>query len=102
MDQKQVNEYIKDEELLIIDENGAKLGKMKKLDAVSLAKDRGLDLVLFVPANKTGSLAIAKITDYGKYTYEQKIKAKHSKKNQTIISVKEVKVRPQIGNHDLT
>jgi translation initiation factor IF-3 len=102
MDQKPINEQIKDAQLLVIDENGVKLGKMDRQTAINNAKDKGLDLILFVPANKTGTLSIAKIGDYGKYAYEQKIKAKQSKKKQTIISTKEVKVRPQIGNHDLT
>jgi translation initiation factor IF-3 len=101
MEYKPVNEKIYDAKLLIIDEEGNKLGAMDKTDAINLAKERGYDLVLFVPASKTGGLAIAKIIDYKKFTYEQKMKEKQSRKNQSVIKVKEVKVRPQIGNHDL-
>ncbi|MDR3330282.1 MAG: translation initiation factor IF-3 [Mycoplasmataceae bacterium] len=101
MEYRPINEKIFDSKLLVIDENGTKLGAMDKTAAVSLARERGYDLVLFVPASKTGGLAIAKIVDYGKFTYEQKMKEKQSRKNQSVIKVKEVKVRPQIGDHDL-
>jgi translation initiation factor IF-3 len=101
MEYKQINEKILDSQLLVIDENGNKLGVMNKMAAVNLAKERGFDLVLFVPAEKTGNVAIAKIVDYGKFTYEQKMKEKLSRKNQSVIKIKEVKVRPQISDHDL-
>jgi translation initiation factor IF-3 len=101
MDLRQVNERIQEAKLLIIDENGNKLGAMNKMDAVHLAKERGYDLVLFVPSSKTGGLAIAKIVDYGKFAYEQKMKEKQSRRSQSVIKVKEVKVRPQISDHDL-
>jgi translation initiation factor IF-3 len=101
MEYRPINEKIHDARLLVIDENGNKLGAMNKMDAVHLAQERGYDLVLFVPASKTGSLAIAKIVDYGKFTYEQKMKEKQSRKNQSVIKIKEVKVRPQISDHDL-
>jgi translation initiation factor IF-3 len=101
MEYRPINEKIQDARLLVIDENNNKLGAMNKMDAIHLARERGYDLVLFVPADKTGGLSIAKIVDYGKFTYEQKMKAKQSRKNQSIIKVKEVKVRPQISDHDL-
>jgi translation initiation factor IF-3 len=101
MEHRPINEKIRDSRVLVIDEEGNKLGAMDKTAAISLAQERGYDLVLFVPAEKTGSLAICKIVDYGKFTYEQKMKEKQSQKNQTVIKTKEVKVRPQIGDHDL-
>jgi translation initiation factor IF-3 len=101
MEYRPINEKIYDSKLLVIDENGNKLGAMDKNAAISLAKERGYDLVLFVPASKTGGLSIAKIVDYGKFAYEQKMKEKQSRKNQSVIKIKEVKVRPQIGDHDL-
>jgi translation initiation factor IF-3 len=101
MEYRPINEKISDAKLLIIDEEGNKLGAMNKMDAVRLAKERGYDLVLFVPAAKTGGLAIAKIVDYGKFAYEQKMKEKQSRKNQSVIKIKEVKVRPQISDHDM-
>jgi translation initiation factor IF-3 len=69
--------------------------------ALEKAREVELDLLLFVPKEKTGSLAIAKIIDFAKFKYEEKLKQKHSKKNQSIILTKEIKIRPQIGKHDL-
>lgn len=95
------NEKIKDPKVLVIDETGANLGAMNTKDAIRLAQDKDLDLVLFVPGAKTGKLSICKIIDYGKFLYQQNVKQKEARKNQVIIKTKEVKVRPQIGSGDL-
>lgn len=88
--------------MLVIDENGQKLGILSRNEALREAEKRGYDLVLIVPSNQSkNSQAIAKITDYGKMLYEQKVKERLSKKNQTITKVKEIKVRPQIAENDL-
>ena len=96
-----INEKIREPKVLVVDENGTNLGPMYTNDAINSAYDKGLDLVLFVPATKTGSLSICKILDYGKFIYQQDIKQKQSKKNQIQVKLKEVKVRPQVGEHDL-
>lgn len=101
MEYRPVNEKIRDPKLLVIDEDGSKIGQMNRLDAINYAKNKDLDLVLFVPTNKAGGLPIAKILDYGKFTYNEKVKARQSKKKQTVIKVKEIKIRPQTGIHDL-
>lgn len=101
MADRPINEQISDQEMLVIDQDGNKLGKLTKQQALQKAREADLDLVLFVPKEKTGSLAIVKIIDFGKFNYEEKLKQKLTKKNQSIILTKEVKVRPQIGNHDL-
>ena len=101
MEYRPINEKISDQEMLVIDQDGNKLGKLTKQEALQRARDANLDLVLFVPKEKTGSLPIVKIIDFGKFNYEEKLKQKQSKKNQSIILTKEVKVRPQIGSHDL-
>ncbi len=88
--------------MLVIDENGQKLGILSRNEALREAEKRGYDLVLIVPSNQSkNNNAIAKITDYGKMLYEQKVKERMSKKNQTITKVKEIKVRPQIAENDL-
>ena len=88
--------------MLVIDENGQKLGTLSRNEALREAEKRGYDLVLIVPSNQSkNNQAIAKITDYGKMLYEQKVKERLSKKNQTITKVKEIKVRPQIAENDL-
>lgn len=92
-----LNENIKEQELLVIDENGKKLGTMSKKEALELAKEKELDLVLF----SSGDLPTAKIIDYGKFIYETKKKNKESKKNQVQVKNKEIKVKPGIAIHDL-
>lgn len=96
-----INNQIRDHELTVIDENGTNLGKMSKRDALNLADERGYDLVLINPARQPGQLSIAKIADYGKMLYEQKVKERQSKKKQNIVKVKEIKVKPQIAENDL-
>jgi len=96
-----INEKIREPKVLVVDETGANLGAMNTRDALRLAQDKGLDLVLFVPSSKTGKLSICKIIDYGKFTYQQDKKQKEAKKNQVVIKIKEVKVRPQTGKGDL-
>jgi len=102
MEDKIINQRIRDSKLFVIDETGTKLGVISRNEALDLASDRGLDLMLVTPANKTNNgVAIAKILDYGKFNYQQKMKEKESRKKQATIKFKEVKVRPQIGDHDL-
>ena len=96
-----INKQIRDPQVLVVDENGTKLGVMKTFDAINLAQNKDLDLVLFVPKEVTKSYSICKIIDYGRFAYQQQIKTKQSKKNQHKVKVKEVKVRPQVGRHDL-
>lgn len=92
-----LNEQIRERTLLVIDENGSKLGEMSKQEALDLARSKNMDLVLF----SSGDKPTAKIIDYGKFIYESKKKAKESKKNQVLVKNKEIKVKPQIGDHDL-
>jgi translation initiation factor IF-3 len=66
-------------------------------DAVREAEGKGLDLVEVAP---TGKPPVCRIMDYGKYKYQQSKRAKESKKHQHIISVKEIKYRPKISDHD--
>jgi len=102
MQNKLINQQIRENSMLVIDENGQKLGILSRNEALREAEKRGYDLVLIVPSNQSkNNQAIAKITDYGKMLYEQKVKERLSKKNQTITKVKEIKVRPQIAENDL-
>ncbi len=93
-----INNEIKVKTLVVIDETGEKLGEMPTSEALELANSKELDLVL---VSSNNGVNIAKILDYGKFIYEMKKKAKDSKKNQTIVKNKEVKVKPTIGDHDL-
>ena len=95
-----INEFIPNIELLIIDENGNKLGLFQKQGALSLARNKGLDLVLISPDAKP---AVAKLMDYSKFRFEQQKKLKEHKKNQrvAIVNIKEVQLSPTIAVHDM-
>ena len=73
------------------------LGIMETRDALERAQEQSLDLV---EVNAKASPPVCKIIDYGKYKYEQAKKARESKKNRVSHELKEVKFRPQIGDHD--
>ena len=66
--------------------------------ALEIAYDRGLDLVEVAPK---ANPPVCKIMDYGKFLYKQKKKLQEAKKKQTVIQVKEIKIRPKIDTHDL-
>lgn len=74
------------------------LGVMSSRDAMMKAQEFGLDLVEVNPA---AAPPVCKILDYGKYKYEEQKKKKEAKKKQKVIEVKEIKLRPMIGEHDL-
>ena len=92
-----VNRQIRAKEVRVIDENGQNLGIMSVKEALSLAQERGLDLIEIAPNAKP---PVCKIADYGKFKYEMKKKAKEAKKKQKTIEVKELKMRVGIEEHD--
>lgn len=81
----------------LIGVDGSQLGIFATADAQRIAEDQGLDLVEVAP---DGDPPVCRIMDYGKYKYEQDIKAKKAKKHQTKVEIKEIKFRPKIGAHD--
>ena len=93
-----INNEIRFNEFILIDSDGNNLGIVKKAFALNLAAEKELDLVLM---NTDANHPVCKLLDYDKYLYEQKRKAKDSKKNQTKIKIKEVKIKPQIAANDL-
>ncbi len=92
------NELIRASEVLVISPEGKKLGVMPLQEALKKAKEMGLDLVEVAP---NAQPPVCRIIDYGKYRYELEQKLKKSKKHQTQIVVKELKLRPKIDRHDL-
>ena len=92
-----INRQIRAHEVRVIDHEGENRGVMHPRDAVVLAEEVGLDLVEVSP---NVSPPVCKILDYGKYKYEQQKKAAEARKNQKIVDVKEVKLRPNIDDHD--
>ncbi len=93
----QVNEEIRDREIRLIDAKGKQLGLMSAREAQSLAKDSQLDLVKVSPGAKP---PVCKLMDYGKYRYEINKREKEARKKQKVITVKEIRMRPTIEEHD--
>ncbi|MCB9676820.1 MAG: translation initiation factor IF-3 [Alphaproteobacteria bacterium] len=84
--------------VLVIDEEGNKLGEFLTKDAVQLAEDRGLDLIEVAPNARP---PVCRIGDFGQLKYERKKKAAQARKNQVQVQLKEVKVRPKTDDHDM-
>lgn len=82
----------------MIDPDGNQLGILQIREALAAASEFGLDLVEVSP---TANPPVCKIMDYGRYKYEQTKKQQEAKKKQTTFQVKEIKVRPKTGEHDL-
>jgi translation initiation factor IF-3 len=95
--QNRINEAIRAPKVRLIDENGEQLGLKTRDEALDYAHGKDLDLVE-IAAN--ADPPVARVMDYGKYRYEQEQKAKTARKHQTQINVKEIKLRPKIGQHD--
>jgi len=93
-----INQEIRDREVRVIDQNGEQLGIMSSKQALELAEQRQLDLVKIAPHAKP---PVCKIMDYGKYRFEAAKREKEAKKNQKVISVKEVRLSVTIEEHDL-
>lgn len=96
-DGPRVNEDIRVPQVRLIDQEGEMLGVMSARDALSRAYDAGLDLLEISP---NAVPPVVKILDYGKYKYEQQKKANEARKKQKVVEIKEVKVRPNIDDHD--
>lgn len=92
-----VNDGIRAHKMMIIDDNGNKLGLKTKQEAMKIAEDANLDLVLVAPNAKP---AVAKILDYGKYRFNQQKKDREARKKQKIVSVKEIRLSPTIDTND--
>jgi translation initiation factor IF-3 len=93
-----VNYRIRVPRVLVIDEEGRKLGEFMTEDAVRLAEERGLDLIEVAP---DGRPPVCRIQDYGKLKYERKKKDAQARKNQVQVQLKEVKLRPKTDDHDI-
>jgi translation initiation factor IF-3 len=92
-----VNERIIAKEVRLVGEKGEQLGIMTLADAREVARKHNLDLVEVAP---TSVPPVCRLLDYGKYKYEQAKKEQQSKKSQKVSLLREVRLRPKIGNHD--
>ncbi len=93
-----VNFRIRVPRVLVIDDEGRKLGEFLTEDAVRLAEERGLDLIEVAP---DGRPPVCRIADYGKLKYERAKRAAQARKNQVQVQIKEVKLRPKTDDHDI-
>ncbi len=91
------NREIRVPEVQLIDHEGQNRGQISTQEALSIAEEAGLDLVEIVP---TASPPVCKILDLGKLKYESQKKAAEARKRQKTIEVKEIKMRPNIDEHD--
>lgn len=96
-DLPQINERIRFPEIRVIDTDGSQLGILTPNEALRVAEDQDLDLVL---VSETAKPPVCRIMDYGKFKFEQEKKAREAKKKQHTADVKEVKMRYKIDDHD--
>jgi translation initiation factor IF-3 len=82
----------------VVDEDGQPLGVMPSHEALRLAQSRSLDLVEIAPNSKP---PVCKVIDYGKYNYERQKKDKLQKKNQSVMTVKEIRFNANTDSHDI-
>ena len=92
-----INGQIRAREVQLIGDEGEKLGVVSLREALEIAEEKKLDLVLVAPNSKP---PVCKIMNYGKYKFEQAKKEKEAKKKQKTLEVKELRVTPNIEEHD--
>lgn len=94
-----INEEIREKEVRLIDSDNSQLGIVSTKEALRMAEEKELDLVLIAP---TAAPPVCKIMDVGKFIYEQQKKDKEAKKKQKIVDIKEVRLSPNIEDHDIS
>ena len=92
-----INGQIKAKEVQLISDNGEKLGMLPITRALEIAEEKKLDLVLVSP---NAQVPVCKIMNYGKYKFEQAKKEKEAKKKQKVQETKELRITPNIEEHD--
>ncbi|MBP1765653.1 MAG: infC [Firmicutes bacterium] len=92
-----INEEIRAREVRVVSDSNEQLGIMQTRDALRMAAEQQLDLVEVAPLAKP---PVCRIMDFGKFKYEQQKRDKEAKKKQKVVTVKEVKLRPNIEDHD--
>lgn len=94
-----MNEEIRDKEIRVIGADGSALGIMDTKDAIKLAEDSDLDLVMMSPTAKP---PVCRIMDIGKFEYEKQKKEKEAKKKQKVVTLKEIRLSATIQDHDIS
>ncbi|HZT07668.1 MAG TPA: translation initiation factor IF-3 [Chloroflexota bacterium] len=93
-----MNEQIRVREVRLIDEEGGQLGVVPTLEALRIARERGVDLVEVAP---TAVPPVCRLLDYGRFKYEQEKKDREARKHQKTVLMKEVRLRPKTSVHDV-
>ena len=91
------NELIRAREVRVIGADGEQLGILQRNEAIALAKEGGMDLV---EVASTSEPPVCRIMDYGKYCFEQQKREKEARKNQKVVSIKEIRMFSAIDTHD--
>ncbi len=92
-----INDQIRAKEVQIIDDEGKKIGPVSLKEALEIAYEKKLDLVLVAP---NADIPVCKLMNYGKYKFEQSKREKEAKKKQKLYEVKEIRITPNIEEHD--
>lgn len=93
-----INDQIRDKEIRLIGNDGEQLGMMSSNEAKKIAEEQDLDLVKISPNAKP---PVCKVMDYSKFKFDQAKKAKEAKKRQKIVETKEIRLSPNIDQHDI-
>lgn len=96
--QIRINHRIRVPEVRVIGSDGEMLGVLQTHEALRKAQEQGLDLV---EVNPKAEPPVCKILDFGKYKYEEKKKTAEAKRKQTVVEIKEIKLRPKTDDHDI-
>ena len=96
--QIRINHRIRVPEVRVIGADGSMLGVLQTHAAMRMAQEQGLDLV---EVNPKAEPPVCKILDFGKYKYEEKKKTAEAKRKQTVVEIKEIKLRPKTDDHDV-
>ena len=96
-DEPRINNQIRSDKIRLIDQDGEMIGVVSVQEGMRMADVAGLDLVEVSP---NAEPPVCKILDYGKYKYEAQKKANEARKKQKVITLKEIKLRPGIDDHD--
>ena len=94
-----INEDIREKEIRVIGDDGSQLGIISSKEALTIAEEKELDLVMISP---NANPPVCRIMDLGKHIYEQSKKDKDAKKKQKVINIKEVRLSPTIEEHDVS
>jgi translation initiation factor IF-3 len=97
-DRQRVNEAIRAKDVRLIGEEGEQLGVFPLREALNIAREHNLDLVEVAPQ---ADPPVCRLLDYGKYTYEKARRAREAKKSQKPVEIKEIRLRPKTGEHDI-